>query len=197
MKHQQLIIELAKNNNGVVTSRQIDELEIPRACLKYLVDSNKLNRAMRGIYTLPDFWEDDMYYLQLRFTKGIFGLNTALFLHDLTDRTPMAFDMIFPNNYNISNILSENVKVKRSVLRIHRLGVIEVKTQYGNTVNVYDEERTLCDLLRPVNNVDIQVITDAYKQYFRRKSRNINKLIMYAKALHVEHKLRSYLEVLL
>ncbi len=58
-------------------------------------------------------------------------------------------------------------------------------------------ERTLCDILRKHNKTDIQIITDAFKRYVRRKDKNISLLCEYGKKLKVEEKLQSYLEVLL
>ena len=70
-------------------------------------------------------------------------------------------------------------------------------TPGGNEVKVYSIERTLCDILRPHSDVDIQVVTEAFKRYAKRKSKNIPVLSEYAKQLKVEKQLRAYLEVLL
>ena len=77
------------------------------------------------------------------------------------------------------------------------MGVAEVLTPGGNTVRAYSAERTLCDILRPHNHVDIQVVTEAFKRYATRPDKNIPVLSEYAKTLKVEKKLRAYLEVLL
>jgi hypothetical protein len=58
-------------------------------------------------------------------------------------------------------------------------------------------EHTLCDILKPKNNVDIQLITDAFKRYAKRPDKNIPLLSEYAKMMRVEKRLRAYLEVLL
>lgn len=61
----------------------------------------------------------------------------------------------------------------------------------------YCAERTLCDILKPRNRMDVQVTADAFKRYTAQKERNIPLLSEYAKAVRVENKVRSYLEVLL
>ncbi len=38
------------------------------------------------------------------FMMEIFSNETALFLLDLTDRTPNMFDMTFPETYNLTNV---------------------------------------------------------------------------------------------
>jgi hypothetical protein len=77
------------------------------------------------------------------------------------------------------------------------MGVIKLKTQAGNLVNAYCIEKTLCDILRTQNDVDIQVVSEAFKKYVKRLDKNIPLLSEYVKNLHVEKRLRSYLEVLL
>lgn len=50
------IIQLAKENNGVITSAAITEKGISRGNLKKLVDEGKLERSVRGVYILPEVW---------------------------------------------------------------------------------------------------------------------------------------------
>ena len=72
-----------------------------------------------------------------------------------------------------------------------------MQTSFGHAVPVYDMERTICNLLRSRNNIEIQVFQDALKQYARRKDKNLRVLMKYAALFHVENILRPYLEVLL
>lgn len=74
------IIKLAKDNNGVVTTATLSEKGILRGNLKKLVDEGKLEKTARGVYILPEVWEDEFVNLQARFKKGIFSNETALFL---------------------------------------------------------------------------------------------------------------------
>lgn len=70
------------------------------------------------------------------------------------------------------------------------------KTPCGNQVSVYSPERTLCDIIRPVNAVDTQIVVDAFREYTSRTDKNINQLIEYAKLLKVEKKVRAYMEAI-
>lgn len=170
---------------------------ISRGSLKYLVDTGVLEHPSRGVYQLAEVWDDEMYQLQIRYKKGIFSGETALFLSDLTDRTPMRFQMTFPLNYNINVLKEQNVKCVRAIQSLYTLGIIKMKTPVGNTVKVYNMERTLCDILRKHSNTDIQIVSEAFKRYASRSVKNIPLLSEYAKKLKVEKKLRAYMEVLL
>lgn len=197
MKYSESILEIAKNNNGLITASMITSMGFSRGVLKYLSDIGKIERSARGIYILPDIWEDEFVNIQGRFKKGIYSLETALFLWNLTDRTPVKFNMTFPASYNFSTPKSEGILCRGTKEPYYSLGISETITPGGNKVIVYNAERTLCDLLKPRNNVDISVVTTAYKQYASMKEKNIPLLSEYAKILKVEEKLRSYLEVLL
>lgn len=191
------IIKMAKENNGTITTAMVVAAGFSRGSIKYLVDKGMIEKSARGVYILPEVWDDEIFNLQNRFKRGIYCYETALFLWDLTDRTPNKYHMTFPVNYNLTNPKRENIRCVQCKKAIYDLGVAEVTTPGGNTVRAYSVERTLCDILSSHSCVDIQVTTEAFKHYITRTDKNIPVLSEYAKILKVETKLRSYLEVLL
>lgn len=191
------IIKMAKNNNGMVTTSMVVAAGFSRGNIKYLVDKGMIEKSARGVYILPEVWDDEIFNMQSRFKRGIYSYETALFLWDLTDRTPNRYHMTFPANYNLTKPKEENVQCTQCKNDFYDLGIAEVNTPGGNTVKVYSMERTLCDILRPYSSVDIQVVTEAFKCYATRSDKNIPVLSEYAKLLKVDKRLRAYLEVLL
>lgn len=192
-----MIIKIAKENNGTVTTAMVVAAGFSRGNIKYLVDKGMIEKSARGVYILPEVWEDEIFNLQNRFKRGIYSYGTALFLWNLTDRTPNRYHMTFPVNYNLSKPKEENIRCVQCKKALYDLGITEVMTPGGNTVRAYSVERTLCDILRPHSCMDIQIVTEAFKHYVTRTNKNIPVLSEYAKMLKVETKLRSYLEVLL
>ncbi len=146
---------------------------------------------------MPGVWDDEIFNLQNRFKKGIYSHETALFLWDLTDRTPNRYHMTFPMNYNLTNPKEEDILCAQCKNELYGLGLTEVITPGRNIVKAYSAERTLCDILKPRSRVDIQMVTEAFKRYAVRADKNIPLLSEYAKKLRVETRLRAYLEVLL
>ena len=191
------IIRMAKENNGTVTTAMVVEAGFSRGNIKYLADKGMIEKSARGVYILPEVWEDEIFNLQNRFKRGIYSHETALFLWDLTDRTPNRYHMTFPANYNLTNPKEENVQCVQCTEALYELGIANAMTPGGNAVRAYSMERTLCDILRPHSRVDIQIVTEAFKRYANRSDKNIPVLSEYAKMLKVETKLRTYLEVLL
>lgn len=192
-----LIMQMVEQNNGMITTATVTDAGFSRGNLKYLVDAGKLERASRGVYILPEVVEDEFLNLQVRFKRGIFSNETALFLWDLSDRTPNYYNMTFPNTYNLTKPKKENIRCTQNNETLYNIGIVQLQTPSGNMVKGYSMERTLCDILRSHNHIDIQIVTDAFKRYEKRKDKNIPKLSEYSKILKVEKRMRAYLEVLL
>ena len=193
--YRQNIKKILSENNGIVTAEQVSDYGIPRRCLSEMTDAGTVIRVARGVYALPGVWEDEMFLLQYRFSKGIFSHETALYLHGMTDRTPHRYIMTFPHGYNTSNAKKQNITAKTVIPRLYELGVTDVISPAGHTLKVYDIERTLCDIIK--NKSDIQIINPAMKAYATSKCKDISKLIGYAEQLRVKAKILTYMEVLL
>lgn len=197
MKTTNKIIQLAKVNNGIVTTSMITSAGYSRGFLQYLVKKGKLEKSARGVYILPEVLDDEFFNLQNQFKRGVYSHETALFLWGLTDRTPHQYHMTFPSSYNLTTVKKENIQCSQCKNNFYNLGIENITSPSGNMVNVYSRERTLCDIIRPQSYVDIQIISEAFKNYVNSSSANIPLLSKYAKLLKVEKKIRLYLEVLL
>lgn len=197
VKYDEIIKELIEKNNGIITSSEITGLGIPRYVLSKMVDKGDLERVEKGIYTLPNTFDDELYFLQYKLSKGIFSHETALYLHNMTDRTPMSYTMTFPSGYNTKHLKDRDINIKLSNKETFDLGIITMNSFNGNPIRVYDIERTLCDILITRNKTDIQVVNQAMKMYAQSNRKNISKLLEYAEKLHVKSKVSKYMEVLL
>jgi predicted transcriptional regulator of viral defense system len=190
----QSILEL---NHGVISSSQANAVGISNERLRLLVKSGDLERAAFGIYISPSDFPDKMYIAQLRRPKIIYSHETALFLHGLTDRDPIAYTVTVPRGYNVNRIRRDGLIAFMIKPELHQLGVVQMETIFGHQVKVYGLERTICDCIRSRNQMDIAIITDAMKRYTTRKDKNLNELMRMAEIFRITRLLRNYLEVLL
>jgi predicted transcriptional regulator of viral defense system len=184
-------------NGGMVTTAKANEAGVSNERLRLLTKSGDLERAAFGVYVLPDVFVDKMYATQLRRPKIIYSHETALFLHDLTDRDPVGYTVTVPTGYNAVKLREEGLTVFTIKRELHEIGAAKLATMFGHTVVAYGLERTICDCLRSRNRMDIAVVTDAVKRYARRKDKNLNTLMRMAVLFGVTKPLRSYMEVLL
>ena len=191
------LTEIATERGGYVCTAQATAAGIPRRKLAEAVSRGDLVQVARGLYALPDTWEDPYLIAQHRFARGVFSDDTALFLHGLTDRVPFSLTMTFPRSYNATPAREAGITCRTCADNVLKLGVTELMTPHGNTVTCYDIERTLCDMFRGQGTIDAQIVAPAMQAYAQSSTRDIPKLVEYARALGAERKVRSYLEALL
>jgi predicted transcriptional regulator of viral defense system len=197
-KHIQKIENMLRENNGVVTAAAVRAAGISPSYLSQMVESGKLDRPERGIYVLPSVYVDEMYVLFAKNKDIVFSHLSALYLHDLTDRTPLKLSITLPRTRNASKLIKTGlVEIKRSNEQTHGMGQIWMTSPSGFQIPVYDMERTICDIVKNRKHTDPQILSDALKIYAKRKDKNLTRLAVYAKTLKAEAPLRVYMEVLL
>ena len=197
MKVNERLDQLIEECGGTVRTSQALKAGISKPAFYAYVKEQGLEKVAHGVYVSPDAWIDPMYLLSLRCGQAVFSHETALFFHDLTDREPIRYSITLKTGYNPSKLQADGFQVYTIKSNLHGIGVITSETPFGHQVPVYDMERTICDLLRSRNDIDIQVFRDALRGYGRRKEKDLRKLMRYAGIFHVEKQLRPYLEVLL
>lgn len=197
MNFKTKIIELAEKFNGYITTKEVSKNDIPKIYLTQLVDEKKLIRISRGLYMLPDCFEDEYYRFQVITNYSVFSLETALYLHNYSDRVPTVYNITVPRNYNGYLSKEKNVKLSYVKEELLNLGVTEIESPLGQKIKVYDLERTICDIIKFKSKVDPEIFSKALKQYVKSKDKNLNNLIIYARKLNVEDEVRKYMEVML
>lgn len=188
---------LFEQTNGIIKTAQVLEAGIVKSTFYAYAKRHGLEQVAHGIYISPDAWTDSMYLLHLRCAQAVFSHESALFLHDLTDREPSTYSITVKTGYNPSSLQADGIKVYTIKKELHGVGIIKMNTPFGNPVLAYDVERTICDLIRSRSGIEMQTFQNALKQYAKLKEKDLRKLMRYAKMLRVDKLLRQYLEVLL
>lgn len=197
MDNIEKIEKLLNKRNGIITTSEVEELGINSRILTRMIERGIIERVARGIYISVNTIEDTYFITQAICKKGIFSHETALYFHDLCDRTPIRYQLTIPSYYNTKLLKDKSYDFFYLKDELYKIGIIEMKTPYGNKVKVYDLERTICDIIRNKKKIEIALFTDAMKRYAERKDRNSIKLHKYAKLFNIEDEVRKYLEVLL
>ncbi|WP_058953108.1 type IV toxin-antitoxin system AbiEi family antitoxin domain-containing protein [Clostridium tyrobutyricum] len=197
MNYLKKLENLIEQRNGTLFTSDLVHLNIPRTYLSKLVSMGKLERVSRGVYVLSGEIEDEMYYMQIKYPKLIYSHETALFIHGLSDRTPFEYSVTVPSSYKVVKSISENNKIYYIKNELHSLGVTTAKTSFRNNIRLYNVERTICDIVRSRNRVDIQILNEALKRYIKLKSADFTLLGEYAKKFHIDKIMKKYMEVLL
>lgn len=197
MSDLEKILQLAQKNNGYITTKEVVNNGLNKMALKRLCDGGLLERVSTGYYSLPNMIDDDYYKIISKSKNAIFSYTTSLFLHNLSDRTPLYFDITVPSGYGglLQNV--ETVSLHYVDSSILNLGMEIIKSPSGMNIKCYDIERTICDIVKDKRHMDKEIYTKALKWYAKRKDKNMLKLAKYSKELNVEKEVAEIMQVIL
>ena len=197
MTRFEILDELVEKGNGYLQTSQVLENGISKPTLAEYVSKRSMERVAHGVYLTEDGWKDELYILHLTNSRIIFSHETALYLHGLMEREPKVTSVTVRAGYNASHLRKKDIRVYYVKPEDEELGVLDIQTNFGNTVRTYDMERTICDIIRNKDAMDIQVFQYAMKEYMSSTHKNLNHLMTYAKELRIESAVRTYTEVML
>ena len=192
---KRLIYDAFEDNDGLLNFNQVKQLGLSYYTLNLMLANAEIYSDERGLYSLPNVYVDEWFGIQHRFPKGIFSLDSALWLHGLSLTVPFQPTLSFPYGTNTKNIKQNNILpiVLRSY---YDIGIEQLERQPKQSIFVYSRERTLAECLRPIYKMDIQLISTAFQIYFNNGQYNLDELYYYGKLFKVTRKLQSYIEVL-
>ena len=188
----ELLIE--KDNGYLITSKAVESGVSKPSVSKY-VREHDMEKVADGIYILDNVWLDELFVLQQRNKNIIYSGETALYLHGLIDREYSHICFTVPTGYNATHIKKKNKEVRYANPEILDIGTCEIPSSSGNLVKVYDKERCICDLIRDKEKIEMQLYSQALRDYFKSKPNN-RKLLRYGKQFGIDDKIRTYMEVL-
>ena len=185
--------KIIDNNNGIIYASKLKSYKMNRHILKSLVEKGLLERIEYGIYASTDKDINEFWLMGEKYKNGIYSHNTALYFYGMTDRTPLQMDMTFPSNNRVKNDFLNVHYIKKEY---HNLGLTELKLHDSFVIRVYNLERTICDIIRDRNKIDLQIFNTAINEYMKRKDKNLVRLAEYAIKFKIEKILKQYMEVL-
>ena len=196
-KYDKTLNSILEANAGIITSAEAQEAGATRPAFSDYVRRRGLEKTSRGVYLDPDVFPDEMALLQKRFPKAAFSHESALYLHDLTDREPIPVSVTVDSGYNAGPLKAQGVRIYYTKPEWYEMGLAEVETPSGAKVMAYDKERTICDLIRKRAAFDPAVFRQAIRDYARSRDKNLARLSDYARAMNIESRVYEVMEVAL
>lgn len=191
------IRKVLDDQHGTLLTSDLVNYSIPRTYLSILERAGEIERVSRGVYRAVTSIEDEMFTFQVRYKSSIYSHETALYLHELTDRAPLSYSISVPAGYHSISLKTSGDKIFYVKHNLFNLGVISMKSPHGNEIRTTNLERTICDVLRSRNQMDVQFVNEALKKYVVHKDRNLDQLYNYAKKFRIQRVIREYIEFLL
>lgn len=190
----EIIQKLIKENNGYITTKQLENFGISRNYLSIMTKKKMIERVAKGIYIDATKIEDVYYVLSISTPKIIYSHMTALYFHNLSIKAPdNCFDITVTKKYNNPKLKKHNVFYVDD--KYYDIGIIEIKTPQGNKVKVYDMERCICDIIRSKKRMDLEHVKYAVKEYLKRKDNNLIKLSKYADIFGIKKEVMNFVSM--
>lgn len=178
------IKQIMKTNNGMISTRMIDPLNISRQYLSIMKNNNDIEKVSRGIYLSPSAFEDSYFSFQQKYKKAIFSHMNALYFYGMTEEFPYNYTVTVPQSYHVDTV-NEKCNVFYVSDDIYELGIVEIETPNGNKVRAYDKERCICDIIRSKGRMDSEQVKKTIKQYMQSRDKDMAKLSEYSKNMGI------------
>jgi predicted transcriptional regulator of viral defense system len=187
MKPIEDIRQMFEDNGGMLRTKELYAENVFYNDIQLLVKDSLIEKVRYGYYQ----WADENNPSEARlinqlFPDGILNMDTALFYHGYSDRTPLAWHLAVSKDSGKSRFKIDYPFVRPYFIEptLLDLGLSSGEID-GNNVRIYDKERTICDCLRYRNKMDREIFVKAIRGYINDTSKNIPRMMQYAKKLRV------------
>ena len=186
---------MAKIQNNYLSSARVKE-QGRTAYYKMLerAHQGELIQVRRGVYANIDQLSGNMIDVDAIVPNGILCLWSAWNIHQLTTSMPQAFHVAIRRDRKVKTPSFPKVEIHHYTDTILEIGVTTMKID-GIRIRLYDIERCVCDAVKFRNKIGADVCSEIIGNYIERPTRNLSKLMNYARQLRVAKILEQYLQV--
>ena len=178
------LTSLFRENFGFLKSKEIESSQ--QRELNKMLENNSVSRVKRGLYRLNDFDRDTSLVEVLKIVpSGVFCMSSAWYHYDLTTTIPYENHIAVTQKKKVRLPNFPPIKLYYLSEKFYQLGIIHININ-NQPVKIYDLEKSVCDAVRFRNKVGMDIAIEVVKNYVRRKDRNFDKLIKYARQLRIE-----------
>ena len=193
------IKKLFLKKGGYVRTKDIVEAGINKYHLYQMLDLGMIAKVKRGLYLWYDNYNygNELVEVSKIVHNGVICLLSALDYYEIGTYSPWQHHVaIHRSSHRPSIPKYPPIQIFYFSTTQFETGIEDIDIE-GNKVKIYDLEKTLCDCFRFRDEVGLDIVKEALKEYVKRKDRDINKLLKYAEITNVSGLLKTYLEVLI
>lgn len=183
---------------GVLRSRDLKSVGVPRVYLQQLVERGDLIKTGRGLYVVAGAALTENHSLAEAAKlspKGVICLLSALRFHGLTTENPAEVWIAIPRGARPPKSGAPALRVARFSGQMMTEGVRRHVIQ-GVSVPVYCVAKTVADCFRFRNRIGVNIAVEALRDAWRNKKVTADELWHHAKVCRVLNVMRPYFDSL-
>jgi predicted transcriptional regulator of viral defense system len=180
-------------HKGVVRTSEFQGSGYHHKVLKELIDQGMIIKIKRGYYGWQNnnFVSDTTIITKL-FPDAVIYLLSALFIYGYIDRTPIQWHVAVARGSARARFNIEYPTIKPHFIHEKYMSIGKTKVNYEKQdVNIFNRDRTICDVARHTNKMDKEIVNQAIQSYVKDPAKNISNLMDYAKKMRAEEKVRT------
>lgn len=188
---------LFNQHHYIMSTAELLEAKLYYANIKQLLDEGFIERVRRGYYHwVEDQGESEVTIINHLFPDAVLCMETALFYYKYSDRNPAEWSFAIDRNVSKfrTNIEYPFIKAYRVKSDLVTLGETAGEIDFTK-VRIYDRDRTICDVLKNMSKMDKEIFNKAIQGYVNDPKKNIPNLMIYAKKLRVQKKVKELIGV--
>lgn len=191
-----LIVDKINACGGIIKKEQISALGIDYRWVLRFVESGELIRIKNGYYTdrIDRFTEEEL--IAKLFPDGILCMESALFAYGYITEKPYGWRLAVDKNTSKSRFHMDYPKVIPYYTEPECLAIgASTITWEGNTFQIYDKDRMICDCLKYETKMERDVFRKAVWAYIQDEDKDISLLMEYARERKVIKKVQNLIGV--
>ena len=152
-----------------------------------------MEKVKSGLYR----WVEDQDYDELArikklYPEGVLCLFSAWHYYELSTTFPYQYHLAFLHKAKPAQIDYPPIQFYYWSDKQYHLGIVSNESN-----NIYDIEKSVCDAVKFRNKIGEDIMLEVLKSYMKRKDRNIEKLVNYAKVMRISKIIDPILKSLL
>ncbi|WP_027710346.1 type IV toxin-antitoxin system AbiEi family antitoxin domain-containing protein [Zooshikella ganghwensis] len=195
--HYHQVLKLV-GSRGLIRSRDLDAISVPRVVLTRMVQQGLLIRVGRGLYSAPNrpvSEHTSLVEVSRKYPQALVCLLSALQFHSLTTQAPFEVWLAIPNKAYAPTMEYPPLRIVRFSTKSMSEGV-EDHLLEGVTVHVTCIAKTVADCFKFRNKIGLDVALEALNESWQSKRVKMDELWHYASICRVTNVIRPYLESL-
>ena len=133
MSRSEEIAEFVEDSGGIASAAQIAKAGFLPGSISYALESGAIDKLTRGVYCLPEVFDDEFAAISYRWGKCVLSHGSALYLAGLSDRFPPQSMSPSHAATNPRGLTQEYPDTKIHCLspELYELGIVKAKSPGG------------------------------------------------------------------
>lgn len=193
MSYTEIIQTLYEKHKSPLRTAQLLEAQIPYTQVIAMEKRGELIRIKNGYYLPKGEILNEEELVSRLFPDGVFTMETALYYHGYLKKRSSTWQIAVSKNISKSRFKMDYPSLTSYYTEpdVLAMGVERKLTESEDTIQLYDIDRLMCEILKYEERMDPKDLQTALKKYIGDSKKNIERLVAFSKERKVSQKVKQ------